>query len=89
HLPYEAYYQTIFQFVLELSGQAYDSQGPVGDGRYDLHFVSSAGNDYVVELKYVQASKEEEKKEKDRPSNKPSTTKNEAWAQSKSGLETR
>ncbi|MDR3203847.1 MAG: PD-(D/E)XK nuclease domain-containing protein [Deltaproteobacteria bacterium] len=48
---YEAYYQMVFQFVLELSGQAYDSQGPVGDGRYDLHFISSAGDDYVVEIK--------------------------------------
>ncbi|MDR3203500.1 MAG: PD-(D/E)XK nuclease domain-containing protein [Deltaproteobacteria bacterium] len=72
HLPYEAYYQTVFQFVLELSGHAYDSQGPVGDGRYDLHFISSAGDDYVVEIKYVKASDDDENKAKFHQSNKPS-----------------
>jgi hypothetical protein len=72
HLPFEAYYQTIFQFVLELSGQAYDSEGPVGDGRYDLHFVSSAGDDYVVEIKYVKAYDDDKNKEKNHQSNKPS-----------------
>jgi hypothetical protein len=56
---------------LDLSGQAYDSEGPVGDGRYDLHFISSAGDDDVVEIKYVKAS-DDENKAKNYQANKPS-----------------
>jgi hypothetical protein len=55
HLPYEAFYQTVFQLALDLAGQIYDSEGSVGNGRYDLHFRASTGDDYVIELKHVSA----------------------------------
>jgi hypothetical protein len=41
HVPYEAFYQTVFQFVLDPAGQPYDSESPVSDGRYDIHFMAS------------------------------------------------
>ncbi|MDR3204175.1 MAG: ATP-binding protein [Deltaproteobacteria bacterium] len=75
HLPFEAFYQTVFQFILDLCAQPYDSEGPVGDGRYDLHFISSSGDDYVVELKYVNDYKDELKTENNPKSKAISKTK--------------
>jgi hypothetical protein len=65
HLPYEAFYQTVFQLVLDLAGQIYDSEGSVSDGRYDLHFRAPAGDDYVIELKHVPAPEDDAAENKD------------------------
>jgi hypothetical protein len=59
HLPYESFYQTVFQLVLDLAGQIYDSEGSVSDGRYDLHFRASTGDDYVIGLKHVPAPEDD------------------------------
>ncbi|MDR1085047.1 MAG: AAA family ATPase [Deltaproteobacteria bacterium] len=65
HLPYEAFYQTVFQLVLDLAGQIYDSEGSVSGGRYDLHFRASNGDDYVIELKHVSIPEDDGASDKD------------------------
>jgi hypothetical protein len=53
HIPYEAYYQTIFILVLAMANQAYESEGQAGDGRFDVHFKADNGDDFVIELKHI------------------------------------
>jgi hypothetical protein len=61
HLPYEAYYQTVFLLALTMAGQSYEAEGSVGDGRFDVHLRLADGTDHIVEIKHVDFSSSERK----------------------------
>ncbi|MDR1546445.1 MAG: PD-(D/E)XK nuclease domain-containing protein, partial [Deltaproteobacteria bacterium] len=52
HLPYEAYYQTIFLLALALAGQGVTAEGEAGDEKFDAHLRTATGDDFIVEIKY-------------------------------------
>jgi hypothetical protein len=53
HLPYEAYYHTVFILAMALAGQTVTAEVEAGDGRYDVHLKALTGDDYIIELKYL------------------------------------
>jgi hypothetical protein len=76
HVPNEAFFQTIFQFDLDLAGQICDSRTLFCDCRPDLHFRAPTGDDYVIELKYVPspdgaAAENKKAAQTDKPAAKP------------------
>jgi hypothetical protein len=59
HLPYEAYYQTVFILALALADQPFEVEGKTGEGQFDIYLKSPEGDDYIVEIKYVKFGKVE------------------------------
>ncbi|MDR1086507.1 MAG: ATP-binding protein [Deltaproteobacteria bacterium] len=64
-LRYEAYCETVFLMAMVMAGQECDCQQSVGSGKLDVHLRARDGNDYVIELKFVQVKvKDKEGKDK-------------------------
>jgi hypothetical protein len=52
HQDNEAYYHSLFRAALLLAGQYPDTEGSVGDGKFDIHFKAPNGPEFIIELKY-------------------------------------
>ncbi|MDR0621688.1 MAG: PD-(D/E)XK nuclease domain-containing protein, partial [Deltaproteobacteria bacterium] len=53
HEPPEAYYLRQFISAMRFAGCEIDSEGSVGDGKFDAHWKASDQLDFVFEIKYV------------------------------------
>jgi hypothetical protein len=51
-IPLEAYYHNLFQSALLIAGAKVNTEGSVGDGRYDARYTAPDGTIFVFELKY-------------------------------------
>jgi hypothetical protein len=52
HIALEAYYHTLFQSAMLMAGAKVNTEGSVGDGRYDASYTAPDGTIFVFELKY-------------------------------------
>jgi hypothetical protein len=57
HLPYEAYYMTLFYFVFNLTKQKLLSQESVSGGILDCALEAPNGEIFVFEMKYAHSTK--------------------------------
>ncbi|MDR0622128.1 MAG: hypothetical protein LBJ61_09670, partial [Deltaproteobacteria bacterium] len=53
HEPHEAYYHTRFISAMRFAGCEIDSEGSVGDGKFDAHWKASDRLDFIIEIKRV------------------------------------
>ncbi|MDR2140635.1 MAG: ATP-binding protein [Deltaproteobacteria bacterium] len=53
HIAREAYYHTLFIVALAMADQGCEVEGLVGDGQFDLQVKAPSGEDFIIEIKYI------------------------------------
>jgi hypothetical protein len=53
HLPREAFYQLAFLLAMALADQSIEPELSTSEGRIDLHIKDPLGDDFVIEIKYL------------------------------------
>jgi hypothetical protein len=61
HIAREAYYHCLLIVAMAMADQYCEAEGLVGDGQFDLHVKAPTGDDFIIEIKYINDPKQTEK----------------------------